>query len=56
MVKTMRELYPHMNDEELQEAEENMTQYAAFLLRMFKRMKMDGTLNQMVKNSNDLID
>ncbi len=38
---TLRELYPHLTDEQLKEAEETLDQYVAFCLRVYERIKAD---------------
>lgn len=38
---TIRELYPHLSDEQLREAEDNMEQYLALALRVYERIAAD---------------
>ena len=38
---TIRDLYPHLTDEELREAEENMEKYLELELRMYERIFAD---------------
>ena len=39
--KNLRQLYPHLNDYQLAEANENLRQYVALGLRVFKRLELD---------------
>lgn len=54
MVKTLRELYPNLSEEELNEVEENLDAYAAFLWRMAKRMVADGSLDRLLEEKEKL--
>jgi hypothetical protein len=38
---TLRDLYPHLDDEQLKEVEENLEQYLAFTLRLYLRICAD---------------
>lgn len=38
---TIRDLYPHLNDEELKEAEENLERYLELILRIYERIIND---------------
>lgn len=38
---TIRDLYPHLNDEQLQEAKETLTRYAEHLWRVYQRILAD---------------
>ncbi len=38
---TIKDLYPDMSEEELVEAEENLTRYAAFIMRMDARLRAE---------------
>lgn len=41
-VPTLRELYPELNEEQLEEAEHNLDRYAAFLIRIAQRIAADS--------------
>jgi len=49
MTPSIEELYPDFDEDELRRAEENLKQYAALLLRMYERMKADGSLEKLSK-------
>jgi len=38
---TIRDLYPHLNDEQLKEAEENLDRYLELTLRIYDRIRQD---------------
>ena len=38
---TIRNLYPHLNDEQLKEAEENLHRYLELTLRIYDRIRQD---------------
>lgn len=38
---TIRDLYPHLSEEELKEAEENLERYLELSLRMYERIRSD---------------
>jgi len=38
---TIRDLYPHLNDEQLKEAEENLERYLELTLRIYDRIRQD---------------
>jgi hypothetical protein len=38
---TMRDLYPHLNEEQLKEAEENFRRYLEIALRIYERIRSD---------------
>ena len=38
---TIRDLYPHLNDEQLKEAEENLERYLEVTLRVYDRIRQD---------------
>jgi hypothetical protein len=38
---TLRELYPNLSDVQLEEADENLRQYVALVLRVLERLKLD---------------
>jgi len=38
---TIRDLYPHLNDEQLKEAEENLGRYLEVTLRVYDRIRQD---------------
>ena len=38
---TLRELYPHLTEEQLEEAEENIEGYLEVVLRMYERIRND---------------
>ena len=40
-VPTIRDLYPHLSEEQLKEAEENLERYLELLLRVFERFQAD---------------
>ena len=39
--KTLRQLYPHLSDSQLEEADENLRQYVELALRVFERLEFD---------------
>jgi hypothetical protein len=38
---SVRDLYPHLNDEQLKEAEENLERYLELTLRIYDRIRRD---------------
>ena len=38
---TIRDLYPHLNEEQLKEAEENLERYLDLSIRMYERIRND---------------
>ncbi len=38
---TIAELYPHLNEEELKEAEQNLDRYLEVVLRIYERLQRD---------------
>ena len=38
---TIRDLYPHLSDEELREADENLGRYIELTLRIYERIRND---------------
>ncbi len=40
--RTLRQLYPHLTESQLQEADENLRQYVALALRVFERLELDA--------------
>ncbi len=38
---TIRDLYPHLNEAQLKEAEENFQRYLEIALRIFERIQLD---------------
>lgn len=42
---TIKDLYPHLNDEELKIAEENLDRYLALVLRIFERLNPEEPKN-----------
>ena len=38
---TIRDLYPHLNEEQLKEAEENLERYLELVLRIYERIQKD---------------
>lgn len=38
----IRKLYPHMTDEELREARDNLRRYVAVIVRIYDRLKAEG--------------
>ena len=41
---TIRDLYPNLSDEQLQEAEENLTRYVQLTLQIYERIREDPEL------------
>jgi hypothetical protein len=41
---TLRDLYPHLSEEELAEAEDNLERYLKLVLRLFERMEAEADL------------
>jgi hypothetical protein len=39
---TIRDLYPHMSEEDLAVAEANLKRYAAVIVRIYERLKAEG--------------
>jgi hypothetical protein len=39
--RTLRQLYPHLSDSKVEEANENLKDYVAFALRVFERLELD---------------
>jgi hypothetical protein len=39
---TLRELYPHFTDDQLEEAEANLERYLAVMMRIAERLRSDG--------------
>jgi hypothetical protein len=39
---TIRDLYPHMNEEQLAVAEANLKRYVAVIVRIYDRLKREG--------------
>ena len=47
---TIRNLYPHLSDAEVEEAEANLRQYLGVLVRMAERIQAEGhSLNQLAE-------
>lgn len=40
--RTLRQLYPHLTDSQLEQANENLKEYVAFALRVFERLEVDS--------------
>jgi hypothetical protein len=38
---TLRQLYPHLSDSQLEEADETFREYVALALRVFERLELD---------------
>ena len=38
---TIRDLYPHLSEKELEEAEDNLDRYLALALRIFERIELE---------------
>ena len=38
---TLRQLYPHLSDSQVSEADEMLSQYVSFALRVFQRIEQD---------------
>ena len=47
--KTIRDLYPHFNEEQLQEAERNLEEYLELSLRIYERIQSDPTAYALFK-------
>ncbi|MES2216392.1 MAG: hypothetical protein V4481_03785 [Patescibacteria group bacterium] len=41
---TTRDLYPHLSEEELAEADENLDRYIELVLRIYERLEAEGQL------------
>lgn len=39
--RTLRQLYPHLSDSQVREADENLRQYVTLALRVFERIEHD---------------
>ena len=39
---TLHEMYPHLSEAELREAEENLAQYLSLVLRIYERIRTDS--------------
>ena len=39
---TIRNLYPHLSEKELMEAEDNLDRYLALVLRIFERVELEA--------------
>lgn len=46
---TIRDLYPHLNDEQLAEVEEAWDRYLELVLRIFERLESEGRLDSILK-------
>jgi hypothetical protein len=42
---TIRDLYPHFNEEQLAEAEDALDRYLEIVLRIFERLESEGNLH-----------
>ena len=42
----LRELYPHLSDEELRESEENLNRYLNVVLRIYERIKTENDTSE----------
>lgn len=40
-IPTIRDLYPHLNEEEIKEVEETLDQYLELSVRIYRRIKAD---------------
>jgi len=47
---TIRDLYPHLSNEQLQEAEENLTRYVQLALQIYERIREDPELYALFKD------
>jgi hypothetical protein len=50
---TIRDLYPHLNDEQLKEAEENLDRYLELALRIYDRIRQDPDAYDQFKTLTD---
>ena len=39
---TLRDLYPHLTDDQLEEAEANLERYLAVMMRIAERLRLEG--------------
>jgi hypothetical protein len=46
---TIRELYPHLSDTQLTEAEENLERYIALAVRIYERLQADAEADAQFK-------
>jgi len=53
---TIRDLYPHLNDEQLAEVEDTWERYLALVLRIFERLESqtDSLASNLTEDSNEL--
>jgi hypothetical protein len=51
-VPTLRDLYPHLNDEQLAEVEDTWERYLALVLRIFERLESqsDSSAGHLTQN------
>ncbi|HTK33008.1 MAG TPA: hypothetical protein VL335_00465 [Candidatus Paceibacterota bacterium] len=48
---TIRDLYPHFTDEQLEEAEDTLNRYLELVARIFERLESEGNLDLIKKSS-----
>ena len=46
---TIKDLYPHLNDDQQREAEENLNRYVALVLRVYERIRTDAAAYKRLK-------
>lgn len=46
---TLRDLYPHLSDEELAEAEYNLERYLKLVMRIGERLQAEGRLDELTR-------
>ena len=53
---TLRDLYPHLNDEQLAEVEDTFERYLALVLRIFERLEIqtDSSAANLTQNDDEL--
>ena len=52
-IPTIRDLYPHLSEEELEIAEENFDRYLSLVTQIFKRLEAEGRIDEVLKSSRD---
>lgn len=50
---TIRDLYPHLSEKELREAEENLRQYLQVLLRIYERIEAERVSGHLTDSDPD---
>ena len=53
---TIRDLYPHLTEKELEDAKDNLDRYLALVLRIFERMEVETNpqVDQLTPNTGTL--